>query len=294
MTSRFAREIIFSASIIAILLCPFVGMLNSTVSKDESVALKGDRSLLKLDVEQASRSLRDWPTLQSHCGFPMMHWIRSLEEMRIDEPPSPRTYFQGDVLVYDGPLDQRNPRMVYDEIEKKLWAVFTHHNSTDDIYVANSDDLGQTWTTYAIASNQSYNESNPAIAMSGATIMIVYEQDRMGGEQQIDFIRSQDHGMNWNGFHMDWNWTNQPGHLQLEDFNNPDISISQVDWFHWTADAFGVRNNTRTVAFMWTEDDGDNWWMVYWTATWHMGEDFEHPVIMENMADNYMHMAYQH
>ena len=82
--------------------------------------------------------------------------------------------------------------------------------------------------------------------------------------------------------------------MQLEDFNNIDVSAVRPGWFHWIADVYAVKNATRTVAFMWTETGGMSWWMAYWMPSLHTGEDLEHPVIMENSADEHMHMAWQH
>ncbi|MFQ5910504.1 MAG: sialidase family protein, partial [Thermoplasmata archaeon] len=212
-----------------------------------------------------------------------------------DEPIPMEPPFAPDVLVYTSATADDTPRMAFNPTDGLLWVTFTHFNGVDDdIIVFYSDDVGATWS-FSVQTIGAYNERNPSIAIAGNTIIIFYEQDNLGNEQHTFFIRSKDGGLNWEGpLYMDWAWTNDPAYAQLEDFNNPDVSVVRPQWFHFTADAWGVRDATRTVSFMWTETDGDSWSMVYWTIGWHLGEDFERPVIMENSADDMIHNAYQH
>ncbi|MCJ2670696.1 MAG: hypothetical protein LN416_09365, partial [Candidatus Thermoplasmatota archaeon] len=212
-----------------------------------------------------------------------------------DDPIPMEPPFAPDVLVYTSGTADDTPRIAINPTDGYLWVVFTHDNGADDdIYVFNSIDTGLTWNP-VLQTTGAYNERNPAIAIAGDTIMIAYEQDNVGDEQNTFFIRSQDGGENWDGFYMNWDWTNpDPPGTHLEDFNDPDITVVRPLWFHWTMSAWGSIDSTRTVAFMWTENDGDSWSMVYWTLTWHLGEDFENPTIMENTADELVHNAYQH
>jgi len=257
---------------------------------------KGNVLGMKVNPAQARKQMSP-DMLQSYAN-PVIPVYTGQQNFKMytggDEPNPMDPPFGADILVYSSPNTDDTPRIAFNDVDGVLWIVFTHFNGADDdVFLCNSTDVGQTWNP-VLWTTGAYNERNPAIAIMGNTIMIAYEQDNAGWEQRTYFIRSQDGGLNWGGFHIDWNWTNGPDHLQLEDFNKPDVSSSRPQWFHWAADVFGVRNNTRTVAFMWTEDDGDNWTMTYWLARWHMNEDFERPVIMENTADGFIHMAFQH
>ncbi|MEE9507533.1 MAG: sialidase family protein [Thermoplasmata archaeon] len=220
--------------------------------------------------------------------------MSNLGILTLDDCPNPtEPPFGPDGLIYSSASTDHSPRIAMNPTDGVFWVTFTHFNGLDDdVYLFYSDDTGITWNP-ALQTTGMYNERNPSIAIAGNTIMIAYEQDEAGEEQLTYFIRSQDGGMNWESLFVDWAWTNDPTELQLEDFNDLDISAARPQWFHWAASAWGVRNATRTVAFMWTEDDGETWSTRYWNATGHMDEDFERPVIMENSVDEYMHMAWQ-
>ena len=258
---------------------------------DESGNLIG----MQVDPAMARREMS--PDMLQSYGEPMAPVHIGQENMEVfsieDNPIPMEPPFAPDVLVYTSGTADDTPRIAINPTDGWLWVAFTHFNGVDDdVYVFYSDDTGVTWNP-ALQTTGLFNERNPAIAIAGNTIMVVYEQDEAGEDQHTYFLRSQDGGQNWGGFYMNWNWTNpDPPNTDLTDFNDPDISVVRPQWFHWTASAWGPNDNTRTVAFMWTEDDGDNWSMDYWKTTWHLNVDFERPVIMENSADEYMHNAY--
>jgi hypothetical protein len=246
----------------------------------------------KVDPAIARREMT--PDMLQSYGEPIAPVHTGQENLKVfsieDDPIPMEPPFAPDVLVYTSGTADDTPRIAFNPTDGWLWTAFTHFNGADDdMYVMYSDDLGVTWNP-ALNTIGAFNERNPSIAIAGNTITIAYEQDAAGEEQNTYFLRSQDGGQNWGGFYMPWDWTNPD--VQLTDFKDPDLSVSRPGWFHWTMSAWGAVDSTRTVAFMWTEDDGDSWWRVYWTLTWHMNVDFERPVIMENTADEYMHNAY--
>lgn len=271
---------------------------NAEVDDDglEKAVSGGNRVAVRLNPEEGRLQLspdilraRGEPVEAVSMGQANLRVARGNEHFPMESP------FFPDVPLYANPSsNDTSPRIARNPIDGHLWAAFSHFNGADeDVYVSYSSNNGQTWNV-ALSTVGSYNETNPAIAIAGNTIMIAYEQDGVGHEQHTFILRSQDGGMNWYDFYINWNWTNaDPNNVNLTDFNDPDISAVRPEWFHWTASAWGPNDNTRTVAFMWTDNDGDTWFMVYWTPVWHIGEDFEHPVIMENSADNYVHNAFQ-
>ena len=263
--------------------------LQRAVSDGNQVAVKLGPERGRLQLSPDMLQARGEPVEAVSTGQANLRVVHGDEHFPM-EPP-----FLPDVPLYTNASSiDASPRITINPTDGYLWAAFSHFNGADeDVYVSYSDNNGQTWNV-ALSTAGAFNETNPAIAVAGDTIMIAYEQDEVGSEQLACYLMSKDGGQNWAGFWMDWSWTSTPNHLQLEDFNDPDVSVSRPSWFHWTASAWGVRNATRTVAFMWTEDNCDSWTMVYWTAMWHTGEDCEHPVIMENIADDYVHNAFQH
>lgn len=258
---------------------------------DESGNLIG----MKLDPAMARREMS--PDMLQSYGEPMapVHTgQRNLNVFSIENDPIPMLPpFAPDVLVYTSGTADDTPRIAMNPTDGYLWVAFTHFNGVDDdVYVFYSDDTGMTWNP-ALQTTGAFNERNPSIAIAGNTIMIAYEQDEIGDEQHTFFMMSQDGGMHWGAYYIDWDWTNQPPlWANLTDFNDPEFSVVRPEWFHWTASAWGPNNDTRTVAFMWTETGGMTWSMVYWLFDWHANVDFERPVIMENSADEYMHNAY--
>ena len=265
--------------------------LNGMEGVDES----GNLFALKPAPEMVSLDLS--PDMVETYGSPVEAVCLGQEDLGFPSEGGPIPMappFLGEVLLYSNQSsDDRSPRIAYNPVDGYLWAVFTHHNGVDeDVYVSSSDDMGQTWNLVMWTAGQ-YNETEPAIAISGNTIMVFYEQDKVGGEQDTYFLMSQDGGSSWGTYFLRWDWTNQPQSLQLEDFNNFDVSVVTPFWFHFAADVYGVRNSTRTVAFAWTENGGTMWSMAYLPTDRHIGEDSEHPAIMENNVDNYMHIAFQ-
>ncbi|MFQ6106572.1 MAG: hypothetical protein ACE5QF_03145 [Thermoplasmata archaeon] len=257
------------------------------------IGMEANDAMTRRDLSSDALQAYVEPVEPVHLGQKYLKVFSNEDEPIPMEPP-----FAPDELVYSSPTADDTPRIAINPTDGRIWVAFTHFNGADDdiyVFYAEANDT-TTWTGVAQTTG-AFNERNPAIAISGNTIMIAYEQDNVGDEQHTFFIRSQDGGVSWGGFYMNWDWTNDPGFLQCEDFNNPDISSVRPQYFTWTADAWGVRNATRTVTFMWSDNDGDSWMMIYWTATWHMGEDFMRPVIMENPVDpntRELHNAWQH
>ncbi|MCJ2556521.1 MAG: glycoside hydrolase, partial [Candidatus Thermoplasmatota archaeon] len=248
------------------------------------------------DPSQTRREVS--PDMLQTFGPPVETVRAGQENLRVlsrDEPIPSGLPFLGEVPLYvNGSSEDTAPRIAHNPIDGYTWAVFSHNDGLDtDVYVSYSIDLGQTWNL-TLSTTGPYNETNPAIAIAGNTVFISYEQDKIGWEQNTFFIMSQDGGQTWGTYYINWDWTNPYPGVQLEDFNNVDVSAVRPGWFHWIADVYAVKNATRTVAFMWTDNGGTSWSMGYLTHSLHRGEDLEHPVIMENSADELMHMAYQH
>jgi hypothetical protein len=262
----------------------------------EEAAYGGNRAAVKLGPEHQRVQMS--PDMLQARGEPVEAVSMGQTNLRVvggDEHFPMEPPFLPDVPLYvNGSSTDVSPRIAYNPIDGLLWAAHSHFNGMDeDLYVSCSDDFGQTWNL-VLWTDGAFDETDPAIAIAGNTIMIAYEQNAAGSEQHTFILRSQDGGQTWLNFYLSWNWTNpDPPNTDLEDFNDPDISAVRPQWFHWAASAWGPNDNTRTVAWMWTDDDGTSWHMVYWTFSWHMGEDFDQPTIMENSADEYMHIGYQ-
>ena len=303
-TERLTREALIRtltviAAVVALLAFIFPFSEGATASGPETPVTysDGQDSPFEMEVAPAEARRQVTPDMIRAYGVPIeaVHTgMSNLGILTLDDHPGPTDPpFGADRLIYSSTSTDYSPRIAFNPTDGLFWVTFTHFNGVDDdVYLFYSDDIGDTWNP-VLQTTGVYNEGSPSIAIAGTTIVIAYEQDKAGEEQVAHFIRSQDGGQSWGGLLVDWTWTNDPIELQLEDFNDPDVSASRPQWFHWAASAWGVRNATRTTAFMWTGDDGETWLMRYWNATGHMGEDFERPVIMENSVDEYMHMAWQ-
>ena len=301
-TERLSREALFRtltviAAVIALLAFIFPFSDGAAASETSVPSPDGQDGFSESRVAPAEARRQVTPDMIRAHGVPIeaVHaGMSNLRTMTLDDRPGPaEPPFGPDKLIFSSEYASHSPRIAFDSLTGWFWVVFANFNGyDDDILVFYSDDLGLTWD-WMLSTAGSYNETRPTIAIAGSTIIVAYEQDNVGHEQMTYFLRSQDSGQIWDVLTVDWNWTNAPTELQLEDFNDPDISATRPQWFHWAASAWGVRNATRTTAFMWTEDDGETWQMRYWNATGHMSEDFERPVIMENSADEYIHMAWQ-
>ncbi|MCJ2511766.1 MAG: PKD domain-containing protein [Candidatus Thermoplasmatota archaeon] len=297
---RVHRAVLLTLTVSTMIGMPFYTLIVDYVGGAETeqrMLYDESGDLIGMQVDPAMARKEMSPDMLQSYGEPMEPVQTGQENLKVfsneDDPIPMLPPFADDVLVYTSGTADDTPRIAFNPTDGWLWTVFTHDNGVDDdIYAFYSDDTGVNWYP-ALQTTGAYNESNPAIAIAGNTIMIAYEQDNVGDEQNTFFIRSQDGGQNWGEFYINWDWTNpDPPNTNLTDFNDPDISVVRPQWFHWTMSAWGPNDNARTVAFMWTENDGDSWSMVYWTFGWHVGEDFEHPVIMENTADELVHNAY--
>ena len=201
--------------------------------------------------------------------------------------------FLSDVLVYDNSTDELHPRIAVDETNGIFWAAFTHNNGVDDdLYLAISADSGASWVMYTGLQNP-WNESKPAIAASNGTIMVFYEHDDPNAKQRMRFLRSKDNGLTWSTDYANWSWTNNAGQETQEDFNNLDVSSTRPSWWHIASDSYHPDTNIRRLNFMWSDDNGDSWSMVYIRSGWAPNQDFMRPVIMENTVDTYMHIAFE-
>ncbi|MEE9340739.1 MAG: hypothetical protein V3V21_03650, partial [Thermoplasmata archaeon] len=210
-----------------------------------------------------------------------------------DDPIPMDLPFLPDRVVWEDAENSAGPRMAADPNTGWIWVAFTHFNGADDdAFLAMSDDLGVTWS-WILNTAGAFNERNPSIAISANTIMIWYEQDEAGSEQNMNFLMSQDSGMSWGGYYMDWSWTNDPGNERQEDFRNLQAS-SKKDATWWVAaDSYHPALATQTVVFLRTEDEaGWNLW-YYITATFHEGVDYQRPDIMANSANDDMNIAWE-
>ncbi|MEE9341657.1 MAG: sialidase family protein, partial [Thermoplasmata archaeon] len=201
--------------------------------------------------------------------------------------------FLSDVLVHDNSTDELHPRITVDDTNDIFWTAFTHNNGMDDdLYVAVSNDAGATWWM-SIGLENPWNESKPAIAASDGTIMVFYEHDDPAAEQLMRFLLSTDNGLTWSTSAADWSWTSDPGGETQEDFDNLDVSSTRSNWWHVASDSYHPDTNIRRISFMWSDDNGVSWTMVYFMAAWRPNQDHFRPVIMENTVDNYMHLAFE-
>ena len=112
------------------------------------------------------------------------------------EPSTLDIPFSADTLVYSNTANQRNPTMDIDE-NGALYVAFTNETSPGnlDVYVAVSTDGGTSWSIYPVATDGTYNEFNPSIAVQSSTnILIFYQHDR---DNALDYARSTDGGQTW-------------------------------------------------------------------------------------------------
>ncbi|MCJ2563595.1 MAG: hypothetical protein LN417_05865, partial [Candidatus Thermoplasmatota archaeon] len=210
-----------------------------------------------------------------------------------DDPIPMDLPFQPDRVVWEDGTNSLGPRMAADPNTGWIWVAFTHYNGADDdVFLAYSDDLGVNWN-WMLNTNGAFNERNPSIALSVNTIMIWYEQDEAGSEQEMYFLMSQDSGATWGIYYMDWSWTNDPGNERQEDFRNVQASSKKAATWWVAADSYHPALATQTVVFLNTEDE-NMWQMWYYiTAGWHENVDYQRPDIMANSANDDMNIAWE-
>ncbi|MFN2290802.1 MAG: sialidase family protein, partial [Anaerolineae bacterium] len=156
--------------------------------------------------------------------------------------------------------NQIRPDLVYEQSTGRLYAVWQDERSGNfDIYLAYSDDLGDTWSSNQMLNDDVGTEAqlNPSIAIGRGALgpgnrVYVAWQDQRNGNDDIYLVRSDDGGANWSSNYF---VTDDPD-MTAQNQAAPSVAVENVRgyvvvaWEDW-------RDPLHPEIYaMWSQDEG--------------------------------------